>query len=187
MWSSAPIENKARSQAIRDTGRIEELAEGKKPVRIIWSKAKSRNVDLAMNAIDETYPGKEAPDEDTSKRLREDYQRAHRRSLEGQLEELCKEKEASINYFETEREARLRELAIADKEKFPNPQHRPYHQRDIGMIRVLMLLEINLSDVDDDYLDDYLDSHLANIHIWADKYYLTFRLRGSTRTSEEVP
>jgi len=162
---SSPIENKARSQARIDAGEIEGLAEDGNFIRIHWNKVKRENEIFAGKAISEVYPGKEAPDEHKFDRLIKDYQRTYRQTLEGQLEKLYKEG-ASVDYFETGLEAQLRALAIKDRESAPQPQQRPYHQRDLAVIRVLVLLEVSL---------DIAEDRLADIHTWADKYESYYR------------
>lgn len=162
----------AKNQAREDADEIEELTDDNF-VRVHWNKVKRETRKFAGKAINENYSGKETPDDYEYDRLIEEYQKAYLKRLKERLDELHKNG-ASIDYFETGREARLRELAIKDRENAPQPQQRPYHQRDLAVIRVLVLLEVRL-DIDDDHLDNYLDSHLADIHTWTDKYEHYYR------------
>jgi hypothetical protein len=158
----------AKNQAREDADDIEELTDDNF-VRIHWNKVKRETRKLARKAINENYSGKETPDDYEYDRLIEEYQKAYLKRLEDRLDELHK-KGASIDYFETRLESQLRDLAIADRKKAPQPPQRPYHQRDLAVVRVLVLLEVSL-DID----DDHLASHLADIHTWADKYEHYYR------------
>jgi hypothetical protein len=73
--------------------------------------------------------------------------------------------EGKVNFLDSPIEARLRDLAIQDRNAFPAPWRRPFHQRDLAVIRVLLELDISLDRAKDE---------LENIHNHADiyeKYY----------------
>lgn len=77
------------------------------------------------------------------------------------FDEVVSQEQEKIAYLYTPIEARLRELAIQDRNRYPSPWHRSFHQRDLAVIQVLLELDISL---------DCAQQELEKIHDHADIY-----------------
>ncbi len=151
--SESSMEKMARNQARKDAKEIKARIDDGDFVRVHWPKVNRKADHLAEKALETCYPGLQMPDNHECDRLVEEYKNAYQQSLKERL------KDVSVDYFDTEFEAQLRKTAMNDREK--EPQNRPYHKRDLAVIRVLSQLEVSL---------DIADERLVEIQKWADKY-----------------
>jgi hypothetical protein len=148
----ARIKKRAARQASQDIDKIKLLHASGHALIIRWDYLRTRNERYALNDIWKIFPEDESPDEQEKENLVEAYQQTHRDELS---EYVRRYPEISNSHV-----ANIRKFAIQDRRDFP-PRGKPFHQRDLGVIRALHELEIPW--------DSALDC-LPEIHELADAY-----------------
>lgn len=143
-------------QARQDIGRIKRSYDLGQPITVRWDIITTRNEILAQNVLwEKVFLDDSSPDEREKQDLIGAYQQTYKEELD-----------KSLKYYQLEaitnaHVARIRQIAMQDRIDFPKRDDRGFHQRDLGMIRVLLELEIPL---------DRAIDHLPEIHELADEY-----------------
>jgi hypothetical protein len=152
-----PIANEAGIQAFEDLEDIRRLEDEGKVISIDRDRVGRRAVGLAKRFINEYFPKDSRPITNEYKRLRGIYSNAYMTYFDKELQEAS----GGIEYLHSQEEIRIRSFAIQDRKEAPPPYKRPYHKRDLAVVRVLQVLEVPL---------DTARECLSEIHDLADKY-----------------
>jgi hypothetical protein len=158
----APIANAAGIQAFEDLEDIRRLEEDGNIVLIDRDRVKRRAVGLGKRYISEYFPKDNLPVPDEYRRLRSVYSQSYVAYFDRELQEASE----GIEYLHSEEEIRIRKLAIQDRNEAPldykrSDYKKPFHKRDIAVVRVLQVLDIPL---------DAAREYLPQMHDLADKY-----------------
>ena len=163
---AAKMANWGQRQASQDIDEITDLQEmGQRISTIRWDLIRRRNKRLARKIIQEQVfpPGSSPPDEATKEVLINAYQTAHETAFNAGLSH------HQLDAVTNPHLARIRQIAMQDRIDFP-PTRRGahnFHQRDLGMVRVLLELEIPLEEAEERLpetheLTDEYDKYYSN-------------------------
>lgn len=142
----AEIQADAERTAFDDYREIQRLQRRGDIIVVAWNRVADRADSFAGRIVTEycrgngTYGGREE-----YKRLIAVFIEAYTASLRDELSH----NQAIRGYIENRLEERLREMAIQDRRKAPprRPDNKVvYHQRDLGVIQVLIVLGVSLED-----------------------------------------
>ncbi len=156
----APLVRHARWRAQHDADAVKDLTRKGKFVRIDDSRLERRIGNLVLTYFDTLIATDSAPfpGSPEHKTKHERYKGVYLKCFH---EALYQEPEKITYLSTTPVEARLRDLAIQDHHRYPSPWRRPFHQRDLAVVRVLLELDISL---------DCAEQELEHIHDHADIY-----------------
>jgi hypothetical protein len=157
-----PIANAAGIQAIEDLEEIGHLEEEGKVVSIDRDRVIRRSVGLGRRFINECFPRDSRPVPEEYKKLRGVYSNSYMTYFDKELLEIS----GGIEYLHSQEEIRIRRFAIQDRNEAPldykrSDYKKPYHKRDLAVVRVLQVLEIPL---------DAAREYLPKMHDLADRY-----------------
>jgi hypothetical protein len=167
----------AERQARQDISKIKDLYDEGQFGTLRWDTIIRRNKRLADNLLwEKIYLEDSSPDEQEQEELISAYQQAYRERLDIGIMHY------QLGAITKPHVARIRQIAMQDRIDFPptrRESHR-FHQRDLGMIRVLHELEVPLENA--------LDC-LPEIHELADEYdkYYANPKEGEDWPSDQEP
>ncbi len=147
----------AQWQAFHDAKEIKKLSDSGKFVEVDWEA-----VELRIEHLVDTYLQQNSPDGGPpSRSVYEELVTACRNAYRIRFNEEISSDSESIGYIHNPAEARLREIAIRDRQNAPTYSDRDYHIRDIAVVRVLQEIHTPV---------DIAVDRLTDIHRLADKY-----------------
>jgi len=150
--------NHAEWSAQCDAEEVKDLTRNGRFVFIDDSRIETHVGNLVRAFFEKSVETPPRPSSPEYKAKREKYKEAYLRYLR----EALYQEHAKMTYLSTTTiEARLRDLAIQDRNKYPSPWRRQFHQRDLAVVRVLLELSIHF---------DCAEQELENIHTHADIY-----------------
>ncbi len=153
----AQIQKFAERQAGIDIDEIIELCDEGETVVIQWHSIAKRNKGLIRDLIWNTIYRSSSPGNQAKDELANAYQTRHKAALDEGL------KHYHLEAVTNPHIARIRETAMQDRVDFPSNMRGAYriHQRDLGVIRVMGELGIDLESAID---------RIAEVSILADEY-----------------